>query len=161
LFAAEELVPIPVATGFIRSWASRHGIDDRWEQISPENDILSCFVDLPGYIGSAVVSYDGCILVAHFDASAQQPSVFGVLISALLEKTLNLSTTLEIGELEALSLTCSDGVVVGRWVDDARQYFATILARRNGDVGQMVDRLEAYVGTISAWLAGTQIDPDE
>ncbi len=154
LFEPEEVLPLPVATGFIKRWSEKFKTSDRWTAISQDNDILSPFLPLEGYLASAVIAYDGSVLVAHFNTSSTKTSIFGVLLATMVEKVTNLGVALDLGEMKSASITCAEGYIAACWVGERRQYLSALLTSREGDPAASMSALEEYTQSIVDWLDG-------
>lgn len=153
VFEPEEVLPLPVASGFIRRWSERFKSGDRWTAITGDNDVLGPFVALPGYIASCVVAHDGSVLVAHFDNGSRKTSIFGVLLATMVDKAANLATSVELGALHEVALRCAEGLLLARWVDPEHQYLVAVLAGAGEDSRALLERLEQHSADIARWLA--------
>ena len=153
LFNPEEVLPFPLATDFAREWIDKNQEPGYWQRISAESSVLKPLQQLPSYKASAVVSSHGSVLVAH---SAQSPlqaqaQVLGVLLASLAEAGNDLTRVMGLGQVDAATLECTEGLLSTRWIDAEHNFLVVVLAAA-GAAGEASSHLRELCGTLSAWL---------
>jgi len=119
------------------------GWQESWFTLNRENLILRGLTALPGYLASAVFSFDGDVVVAHNSGVNMDLAGFGVLVAAVLEGAARAAGTSPLGRLGTVALCCDHGLLSASWLDNDRYYFVCVLTRETRDSQRVATGIES------------------
>lgn len=119
------------------------GWQESWFTLNRENLVLRGLTSLPGYLASAVLSFDGDVVVAHNTGVNMDLASFGVMAAAVLEGAARAAGTSPLGRLGTVSLRCDHGLLSASWLDSDRYYFVCVLTRDRRDPLRVATGLES------------------
>ncbi|MBI5509669.1 MAG: hypothetical protein HY903_13025 [Deltaproteobacteria bacterium] len=125
-----------------------------WSIRGIENDILTRFADIQGYLGSAVYTSDGAVLTAHVSARAVDPVVLGVFLATAMEGLARAVAVTRVSTDGSLTLRQDTGWLVARWVDNLRQHMIAVITDQNADPAAACQVLSDRTAEIHDWISG-------
>jgi predicted regulator of Ras-like GTPase activity (Roadblock/LC7/MglB family) len=127
MFSVEEVLPFERSVG--REATLEPGSRDPmvWILKSPQNEILHPLTVVPDYIASAVFSSDGDVLTAHISPDSIDPVLLGVVLVSMMENASRTIASTNLGMLDFLIISCSEGWLMMRWIDDKKEFLLTLM----------------------------------
>jgi len=152
LFLPEEVLPFAVISDFAKEWVQHNRDAAYWQQVTAENNMLAPLFELPGYLASAVVSAHGGVVVAHGKVDWMEPRILAVLVASVMERSMELASVVELGQVRATMVEFGEGYLGVRWVDDSQQFACVTITDHDGNLGHTLSGLDRISVTIASWL---------
>jgi hypothetical protein len=158
LFEPWEVLPRLISARLGLPQSQGHAARERrWFTLNRENVGLNAFVDLPGYLASAVLSFDGDVVAAHLESGEVDLSSLAVYVSTLLESSLRAAHSVNWSGVCSVVVECPQGWLAARWLDSDRYYLVVVLIDEQGDPALTQRTVESMLAPLHDWL----VPPEE
>lgn len=153
LFAPEDVLP--------PSWAEElcqhtYGGEDVWErgwgQETPNNALLGELVSLQGYRAAAVIGRDGNVLAAHRVGRLDLQRL-SVSVATLMEVAYRTVRPATVGGVGVVTLTCDDGGLTARWIDERRHFLVFVLTEHHANAALVQHSLRKVLPDLQKYVA--------
>ncbi len=132
-------VETAVASEIFREEVPQHGM---------AQDILGALATVPGYRFSFLSGIDGKLMALHKDDDAPEAEETAAAAVGLINSLAITAADGPFGKLECLTLEHEDGLLIGQWTDNERQFFVGGSFDKNGKLGVIKHKVSEIIPSI-------------
>jgi len=160
LFGPEEVLPPDDVARIVSCWMETPE-GEGWQSRDERNAILEVFMNLPGYLASAIVSADGSVVTAHAAQPNQNLAVLSVFVAGMIDASTRALHVTRLESIECLSVECRLGAITMRWIDPQQEYFVYLLCDERAKPSLLRYELKTAIPTLHEWLLRDEIPKTE
>jgi hypothetical protein len=115
----------------------------KWTERTSKNEPLARFAEIGGYLGVAVVTGEGEVLMAHSHWPGLEPGTIALWLASTLETAERTTRAANMGSESCLQIDTASGCMVATWLDRNTGIIAFVLLGPGADVEKAKQVLRA------------------